>query len=389
MLNKFIENAGWPRIIIGLFLFSLFLAAPFVNVRVDKSLSDTLVRVGMNGVLVLAMVPMVQSGCGLNFGLPLGVISGLLGATTSIQIATATNEISALMSAPSAEAAEKLAAINPSGVTLFLANLLNSMPPASKAMTLFSFALIIAIPIAAVLGFFYAQILNRVKGEEMMIATYVGFSSVALMCMAWLLLPFNSPVMIWGYGGSGLRTTISADGFWRHVLSDFASIGSEQGSFYFPTGMFLFFFLMIAVVWAFFRTKTGTAITAVGSNPEFARASGIDVNKMRTISVMFSTILGAIGILVYEQSFGFIQLYMGPLYMAFPAVAAILLGGASVNKASMVNVLVGTFLFQGILTMTPSVINSLLQSDMSEVIRIIVSNGMILYALTRKAQVKR
>jgi simple sugar transport system permease protein len=238
-----------------------------------------------------------------------------------------------------------------------------------------------------VLGFIYAQILNRVKGEEMMIATYVGFSSVAVMCMAWLLLPFSSPVMIWGYGGRGLRTTISTEGFWKHFLSDFGSF--QVGNFYFPTGMFIFFIFMVLIVWAFFRTKTGTAMTAVGSNPEFARASGVDVNRMRAISVILSTVLGAIGILVYEQSFGFIQLYMGPLYMAFPAVAAILLGGASVNKATMVNVVVGTFLFQGILTMTPSVINSLLKSDMSEVIRIIVSNGMILYALTRKTQVKR
>ena len=81
-------------------------------------------------------------------------------------------------------------------------------------------------------------------------------------------------------------------------------------------------------------------------------------------------------------SFGFIQLYMGPFYMALPAVASVLLGGASVNKAGIVNVIVGTFLFQGILTMTPSVINSVLQTDMSEVIRIIVSNGMILYVAT-------
>ena len=44
---------------------------------------------------------------------------------------------------------------------------------------------------------------------------------------------------------------------------------------------------------------------------------------------------------------------------------------------------------RGILTMTPSVINSVLQTDMSEVIRIIVSNGMILYALTRKGRVRR
>lgn len=344
-LKQFIENAGWPRIIIALFLLALFVAAPFVGVRIDASISDTLVRVGMNGILVLAMVPMIQSGCGLNFGLPLGIIAGLLGAVTSIQI----------------------------GVTGSIG---------------FIIAMAIAVPIAVVLGWLYGQLLNRVKGDEMMIATYVGFSSVALMCIAWLLLPYTSPTMIWGYGGSGLRTTISVEGFWLNALSQYVNIRIGE-FFYIPVGMFLFFAFVSFLVWAFFRTKTGTAITAVGSNPEFARASGIDVDKMRTISVVMSTVLGAIGILVYEQSFGFIQLYMGPFYMAFPAVAAILLGGASVNKATMVNVVVGTFLFQGILTMTPSVINSVMQTDMSEVIRIIVSNGMILYALTRKVTVKR
>ena len=344
-LKQFIENAGWPRIIIALFLLALFIAAPFVGVRIDASISDTLVRVGMNGILVLAMVPMIQSGCGLNFGLPLGIIAGLLGAVTSIQI----------------------------GVTGSIG---------------FIIAMAIAVPIAVVLGWLYGQLLNRVKGDEMLIATYVGFSTVALMCIAWLLLPYTSPTMIWGYGGSGLRTTISVEGFWLNALSQYVNIRIGE-FFYIPVGMFLFFAFVSFLVWAFFRTKTGTAITAVGSNPEFARASGIDVDKMRTISVVMSTVLGAIGILVYEQSFGFIQLYMGPFYMAFPAVAAILLGGASVNKATMVNVVVGTFLFQGILTMTPSVINSVMQTDMSEVIRIIVSNGMILYALTRKVTVKR
>ena len=344
-LRSFIESAGWPRIIIALFLLSLFIAAPFVGVRIDASLSDTLVRVGMNGILVLAMVPMVQSGCGLNFGLPLGIIAGLLGAVTSIQLGVA----------------------GPAG---FLA------------------AIGIAAPIAAAFGWLYGQLLNRVKGDEMMIATYVGFSSVALMCIAWLLLPYTSPTMIWGYGGSGLRTTISVEGFWLNALSKYLHIQIGE-FFYFPVGMYIFFILTALTVHGFFHTKTGTAMTAVGSNPEFARASGINVDRMRTISVILSTFLGALGILVYEQSFGFIQLYMGPFYMAFPAVAAILLGGASVNKATIVNVVVGTFLFQGILTMTPSVINSVMQTDMSEVIRIIVSNGMILYALTRKVKVKR
>ena len=148
----------------------------------------------------------------------------------------------------------------------------------------------------------------------------------------------------------------------------------------------LVFALLALAMWAFLHTKTGTAMTAVGSNPAFAKAAGINVDKMRLISVIMSTWLGAVGILIYEQGFGFIQLYMGPFWMALPAVSAILIGGASVNKASIPNVIIGTFLFQGIVTMTPTVMNSAFHMDMSEVIRVIVSNGMILYALTRKTE---
>ena len=104
------------------------------------------------------------------------------------------------------------------------------------------------------------------------------------------------------------------------------------------------------------------------------------------LSVVLSTWLGAVGILVYQQGFGFVQMYMAPFNMAMPAVAAILIGGASVNKASIANVIIGTFLYQGLVTMTPTVMNSMVQMDMSEVIRIVVSNGMIVYALTRKTE---
>ena len=127
-------------------------------------------------------------------------------------------------------------------------------------------------------------------------------------------------------------------------------------------------------------------MTAVGSNPDYARASGININKMRIISVMLSTMIAAVGMVVYQQSFGFVQMFNAPLAFVFPSVAAILLGGASVNKASITNVIIGTILFQGILTMTPSVINSAINIDVSETLRVIVSNGMIVYALTRKAR---
>jgi len=339
-LRRLLADFGLPRVIIALFLLGLFAAAPLVQVSLAASLSDTVVRFGMNGILVLAMVPMIQSGCGLNFGLPLGVLAGLLGATISIEL----------------------------GLT---------------GAAGFAAAAAISLAFAALFGLAYGLLLNRVKGSEMMIATYVGFSSVMLMSMAWLVLPYTSPTMIWGYGGEGLRTTISVEGFWLHILDDFLAlrIGEE---FRFPTGLLLAFAAMAGLVWVFFRLKVGTAVTAVGSNPVYARAAGIDVDRMRTASVVLSTMLGALGILAFQQSFGFIQLYDGPFYMAFPAVAAILIGGASVNKASLAHVLVGTFLFQGIVTMTPSVINSVMKADMSDVIRVIISNGMILYALTRR-----
>ncbi len=344
-IMDFVHKAGLPRIIIGLFLLALFVIAPFVGVRLDISFTNVMNRFGMNCVMVLAMVPMIHSGCGLNFGLPLGIISGLLGATMSIEFGF-------------------------------------------SGMLSFIMAILFSTPFALIAGFGYGKLLNKVKGGEMMIATYVGFSSVAFMCMMWLLLPYHNPTMVWGYAGRGLRTTISTEGYYLHVLNDLLSLKITPDLIV-PTGMFLFFALLAFLMWAFLHTKTGTAMTAVGSNPIFARASGINVDGIRTLSVIMSTWLGAVGILVYEQSFGFIQLYMGPFYMALPAVSAILIGGASVNKASITNVIVGTFLFQGILTMTPSVMNSVVHTDISEVVRIIVSNGMILYALTRKSEVAR
>ena len=347
MKDRFVtalRNFGLPRLIITGFLVLLLVLAPFVGADLPTQVSNIINRFSWNGILVLAMVPMVHSGCGLNFGLPLGIISGLLGATLSIELGF-TGRISFLM------------------------------------------AILIATPFALVFGIVYGWLLNKIKGGEMMIATYVGFSSVSLMCMMWLLLPYHSPNMVWGLSGKGLRTTISLEGYYNQALAGIGQINIGKVSI--PTGTILFFALLAFGIWAFLHTKTGTAMTAVGSNPVFAKAAGINVDRIRMLSVVMSTWLAAVGILVYEQGFGFIQLYMAPFYMALPAVSAILIGGATVNKATIMNVIVGTILFQGIVTMTPTVMNNLIHMDMSEVIRIIASMGMILFALTRKTEAAR
>ncbi len=343
-VTEAIRRFGLPRLIIAGFLLLLFILAPFVNADLPMQITNTINRFSWNAILVLAMVPMVHSGCGLNFGLPLGIIAGLIGGTMSIEL----------------------------GIT----------GPVS-----FFTSVLIATPFALIFGIGYGWLLNRIKGGEMMIATYVGFSSVSFMCMMWLLLPYHSANMVWGLAGKGLRTTISLEGYYDKALASILQI--NIGKFSVPVGTLLLFALLAFGMWAFLHTKTGTAMTAVGSNPTFAKAAGINVDRIRLLSVVMSTWLGAVGILVYEQGFGFIQLYNAPFYMALPAVSAILIGGASVNKASITNVIIGTFLFQGIVTMTPTVMNNMIHMDMSEVIRMIASNGMILYALTRKTEVRR
>jgi len=341
-VRTLLEQYGLPRLIITGFLLLLFLMLPFVEGNVPLQLTNIINRFSWNAVLVLAMVPMIHSGCGLNFGLPLGIIAGLLGSTLSIQLGF-------------------------------------------KGGLSFVMAVVLATPFAVLLGGGYGALLNRIKGGEMMIATYVGFSAISFMCMMWLLLPYTSPTMVWGLSGTGLRPTISLTGFYDQALANILPI--QIGKYFkVPTGALLAFVLLAFGMWAFLHTKTGTAMTAVGSNPTFARAAGINIDRMRMLSVILSTWLGAMGILIYQQGFGFIQLYNAPNNMTMPTVAAILIGGASVNKASIPNVIIGTILFQGMVTLTPTVMNSLIHMDMSETIRVIVSQGMILYALTRKTE---
>lgn len=340
-LQQMVASFGLPRLIIAGFLLLLFILTPFVGVDLPTQITNIINRFSWNAVLVLAMVPMIHSGCGLNFGLPLAIICGLLGGTLSIQLGF-TGPLSFVMAA------------------------------------------VIATPFAVLLGGGYGLLLNRIKGGEMMIATYVGFSVMSFFCMMWLLLPYSSPTMVYGLSGNGLRPTISLDGFYNQVLASFLQI--KIGNIVIPTGSLLAFALLAFLMWAFLHTKTGTAMTAVGSNPVFAKAAGINVDRVRMLSVIMSSWLGAMGILMYQQGFGFMQLYNSPNNLTLPTVAAILIGGASVNKASIPNVIIGTILFQGIVTMTPTVMNSAIHMDMSEVIRIIVSNGMILYALTRKTE---
>lgn len=339
-----VAKVGIQRLVIGLFYILLCLMAFVYNLSLPNQIGNTLVRLGMNGVLVLAMLPGIQCGISLNLGLPIGIIGGLIGGLLCIEFGF-------------------------SGWGGFL------------------FAIVVGMAIAAVTGYLYGLLLNRLKGSEMSVTTYVGFSVVSLMCIAWLVLPFQSKIMKWPLG-KGLRTTIGLQTTYRHLLNDFLSF--KIFGITIPTGLLLFFGLCCFIVWLFMRSKTGIAMSAAGANPRFAAATGINVDKMRIIGTTISTMLAAVGIIVYSQSFGFMQLYQAPRQMGFLAAAAILIGGATTSRARISHVIIGTFLYQGVLTLGSPVANALVpQSTIPETLRILISNGIILYALTKSGGASR
>jgi len=145
------------------------------------------------------------------------------------------------------------------------------------------------------------------------------------------------------------------------------------------------FFLFCLFVYLFQKSRTGMKMSAAGANPAYATASGINVNKMRILGTTISTVLGAVGIIVYSQGFGFLQMYSAPLMMGFTTVASVLIGGASIKRARVFDVLLGALLFNGILAVALPLTTRFIPDvpAIPEILRMIIMNGIILFALTR------
>ena len=338
-LRESLREIGIPRVLIAVFLLLLFGVAVATKMNLPALLTDCLLRIARNGILVLALLPAIQGGVGLNFGLPLGIICGLLGCVITLNAAVG----------------------GWAGLALATA---------------------IGIAFAVPVGLAYGWLLNRTRGQEMMVGTYLGFSIVSGMSIFWIVAPFHNPELVWAIGGKGLRTTLTLGGSFDKLLDHLGQF--TVAGLMIPTGTLAVFALLCALVGLFFRTRAGITISAARSNPRFARACGISDTNTRVQATTFSTVLAAIGIVVFCQSYGFVQLYTAPLLMAFPVVACLLIGGASVSRASLTHVIVGTVLFQSILTVALPVTSQVIAGDFSETARLIIQNGMILYALTRR-----
>lgn len=332
-----------PQIIISLFMLSLFVLAGFLKMNIPEFVSGSFVKFVMNGVLVLAMIPMINAGVGMNFGLPVGIVAGLLGMCMAIQLRV-------------------------TGIFGFITAILLSIIP------------------AVVFGMLYAKILNMVKGKEDIAAIFIGYSFIPIMNFVWTVIPFSNREMLYPVGGEGLRPKISLENYFGNVLNELFVV--KIGEIVIPLGLLGVYAIICLLIHFFFKTKYGTVMLAVGENEKFCRLSGIKINKVRTTAIVLSTVIGAVGICVYAQTYGFVELYNAPLSHTFPAVSVILIGGCIGKRATIFHAILGTYLYQTIYLLSAPIANAILIPQMSEIVRMIITNGIILYAFLKQKRRK-
>ena len=83
-LKKKVREIGMPRIIIVAFIIVILIAAMIQKQDMATLITDSLVRVGQNMLLALAMLPCMLVGAGLNMGLSIGIVCGIVGGLLSV-----------------------------------------------------------------------------------------------------------------------------------------------------------------------------------------------------------------------------------------------------------------------------------------------------------------
>jgi len=222
-----------------------------------------------------------------------------------------------------------------------------------------------------ILGFF-------INGIYQLTILY-GMGSVIPITSNKLLLP----------RGYGVRNAIDLLTI-RKALDNMWSI--QVGGVIIPLGLFAIIAALCIFVFWFTRTKLGQDMRAVGQDMQVAATAGINVDRTRTLSIVISTVLACFGQIIFLQNIGTINTYNSHDQVGTFAIAALLIGGASVAKATIPNVFIGITLFHLTFIVAPRAGKELLgQAQIGEFFRVFVSYGIIaislaLYAWRRQVE---
>jgi simple sugar transport system permease protein len=325
---------------------------------------EMLTRLARNSFLVLSLLIPIMAGMGLNFGMVLGAMAGQVGLILVTDWAV----------------------VGIPGLVL---------------------ASLISIPIAAVLGYVCGNVLNRAKGREMVTSYILGFfiNGIYQFVVLYVIgirgmlripfteieirIPVTNPRLVLSRG-YGIRNAINLTGI-RHALDNAIEYNIQVGganpfTINVPVGTFILIAVFcVFIVW-FRRTKLGQDMRAIGQDMAVAGSAGIAVERTRVIAIVISTILAAFGQIIFLQNIGTINTYNSHEQTGMFSIAALLIGGATVSKASIANVFVGVTLFHMMFVVSPMAGKELIgAAQLGEYFRVFVSYGIIAAALVLHA----
>ncbi|MDR2303312.1 MAG: ABC transporter permease [Treponema sp.] len=347
-----IQNLAADNLVVVIFVVITAAAAPVSGLPAISIVQEILTRIGRNCFLVFSLILPVMAGMGINFGMVLGAMAGQIGLIFAVDW-------------------------NIMGVPGLI------------------FASLIAVPIAAILGWLAGEILNRARGREM-VTGYIlgffmdGFYQFIVLYLMGFIIPVHS-LNITLSRGYGIRNTLTLDSV-RQSLDRLIPlrINFPFGVINLPLANYLVIgILCLFIIW-FRKTKLGQDMRAVGQDQAVAHAAGIPVDRTRIIAIIISTVLASLGQIIFLQNMGNIATYNAHKQTGFFAAAAILVGGASVSRATITNVFIGTVLLHLMYIVVPRAGTNLFGNAMiGEYFRDAFSYAVIALALVLHAWRKR
>ena len=400
------RNVNWSKVlrenavtIMFIFMTALCLIFSVEQQPLNFVLYELFGRLSRNAFIVLALIIPIVAGMGINFAITIGAMAAQIAVLWVIEW----------------------------GVS--------GLP----GMML---AALMTVPLAAFFGFLIGKLLNKMKGQEMIGGLILGYFANGLYQLLFLfifgnLIPLKAPGLVIK-GSTGVANTIdlSTERGFKYALDDLWKVD-------FGTAMYILFgilavitivmlimkkmkakrgglylgvmvaavllyqipelkdifsmvkvpmvtFMVVGVLCLFntglLKTRLGQQFRAVGQNRTVANASGINVDKVRVIAIMISTVLAGWGQLIFVQNMGSFQTYGAHEQVGLYAGAAILVGGAGIRKATNGQAILGCILFHLLFIVAPAAGKSLFgDAAIGEYFRVFISYGVIAAALVMHA----
>lgn len=336
-----------------LFLFMCVLGVLVSGQNIRYIAHELVSRLARNWFLVLSLIIPVTAGLGLNFAIVLGAMAGQVGLIVATHY-----KIPGLL-----------------GLAV---------------------AVILSLPSAVLLGMSAGHVLNQARGREMITSMMLGFFANGLYQLVFLfmvgtVIPLNNPEIMLD-SGVGLRGTVELK-YCKYALDNLLKVRVLGVNI--PVATFaVVAALCLGIRWLY-KTKLGQELRAVGQDMAVASVAGINVARTRIIAMVMSTVLAAIGQVIFLQNMGVINTFNSHEQIGTVAIASILVGGASVTSATVGHALIGTLLFQLLFIVSPSAGQRLMgNAQVGEFFRVFIGYGIIAVALLihsweRKASLER